>query len=490
MKKTYYFFICLIYISNSIYSQVTTPQATINAYKIELEKELSTYKIKPDSTKVVQDKLLTKDLNEIFSSLLFSNTDALTNGSAFGFTRNSDNTTISLNNNFRISNENSVKQTYLTIGVNANGMGSVFGLYSDDAWNSAVGLNIGFRHKLIRAKRYIGINEDQLKRYKKLSKLTAQAILLHPEKFDSIFLKRIGGLQTSLENNSEIAQIKQTKNYDAVVKVFPEVKKLIESKDYVGTYTFLEKEKKSINEFLSLKTDSKKIKDFVKKQLLAYDKANNSTYGHNYMMWLGIDMNVRNNTYTFTDENITAINTVGLPDDRSQNKLNSVFSFNVNASTEAKGYLGYFQLGFRFNTGSFLDNDLIDGTPKITESVDGIFNIRDEDNVLLGNFNTVTDDFQTGDFHLYTAFLFGENKNIGFNISLEHQFLSKRPENTTYNSNFTALMGPLFKTKSGTTFGIDAGWDNAIYNTKVNDDFLARIRVGIPFTIISKKEEK
>ncbi|WP_299214461.1 hypothetical protein [uncultured Dokdonia sp.] len=481
---------CICSISLSYSQENTSVQATIQAYKAELNLQLELYKITVDKkdTQVVQDSLLTKDLNEVFNSLIFTNTDLISNASAFGFTRNGDNTTISLSNNFKIKDSRSVKQSYLSVGVNANGMGSVFGLYSEDAWNSAVGLNVGYKIKIFRATKYIDTSKSKLNRHKKLSRINAFNILLHPEKFNDTFIKRLKGLKASIENNTEISQIKKTENYMTVIAVFPEIKKLIESKDYVTAYTVLEKEKKTIDAFRNLKSDPKKITAYVKKQLYAFDEANNETYGHNYMIWLGIDTNLRNNTYTFTDENVTAINTVGLPDNRSQNKLNSVLALNFNASTERKKYLGYFQIGFRFKTGSFLDNSLINGTPKITESVDGIFNIRDENNVLLGNFSSVKDDFQTGDFHLYTAHLFGKNKNIGFNISLEHEFLSKRPENTAYSSNFTALIGPLIKTSAGTTFGIDAGWDNAIYNTKINDNFIARIRVGIPFNLLSKKE--
>ncbi|MDO6808876.1 hypothetical protein Q4603_09650 [Zobellia galactanivorans] len=39
------------------------------------------------------------------------------------------------------------------------------------------------------------------------------------------------------------------------------------------------------------------------------------------------------------------------------------------------------------------------------------------------------------------------------------------------------------------TFGIDIGWSNATYKSKVSNDFTGRIRRGIPFNIYSKKKE-
>ncbi|MGB2685066.1 MAG: hypothetical protein WBC43_08595, partial [Olleya sp.] len=97
-----------------------------------------------------------------------------------------------------------------------------------------------------------------------------------------------------------------------------------------------------------------------------------------------------------------------------------------------------------------------------------------------------------GSFSAYGAMFFGSNQKFGINLNLSHNYLINKPENVFYKNNFTALVGPIFKATGkegkGVVLGIDIGFDNAIYNTKINNDFTARLRVGIPFEIYTKSK--
>ena len=193
------------------------------------------------------------------------------------------------------------------------------------------------------------------------------------------------------------------------------------------------------------------------------------------MKWFDFNLNLGNSTYKFSESNIDEnifeefSNTFNLSED--VNKLKSVLSINFNHSHNAKETIWYYQLGASTSSGSFLENVLINGTPKIVQNENQDFIFQDEDSQRLGSFANTKETLKTGAFNAYGAIFFTKKKNFGFNLSVSHNYLIDKPDETFYKNNFTTLFGPIFRQqKDGETkltFGIDLGWENAIYNKKV-----------------------
>ena len=207
-------------------------------------------------------------------------------------------------------------------------------------------------------------------------------------------------------------------------------------------------------------------------------------------------MVLNNNSFNFSEkaENIsneilTEFNALEGVEKTNINKLNTIVSGNLNFSQNSSIGALYAQAGAKFNSGSFLSSNLINGTAKIS-SVDenGLFFIADEDSQTLGGFNSIKRDLQYGSFDVYGAYFFGKKKVFGLNLSASHRYKIKSPENSFYENNYSILFGPIFRkpkkdNNTELTFGIDIGFDNAVYDTRAGDNFVARIRVGIPFKL-------
>jgi len=166
---------------------------------------------------------------------------------------------------------------------------------------------------------------------------------------------------------------------------------------------------------------------------------------------------------------------------------------NLNYTRNTANEVYYLQGGSAYTAGSFLNSNLITGTPEIATQSGNVFLIEDEEGEVLGSYDRITKPFQFMDLHLYGAMFFTKQKNFGFNLAFQHNFLIHRPKNTSYSNNFTLLGGPIFRTikegSTGATFGLDVGFENAAYKTNIQDDFTARIRIGIPFSIYSKEKK-
>ena len=89
-----------------------------------------------------------------------------------------------------------------------------------------------------------------------------------------------------------------------------------------------------------------------------------------------------------------------------------------------------------------------------------------------------------------SSFFFFKNKSIGLSLDFKHNYsIGKASENPYFANNFSLLFGPIFRdlNKEGiskSSYGIEFGFEDSLYGTKIVDNFIARIRIGIPFNAI------
>ncbi|WP_336070998.1 hypothetical protein [Mesoflavibacter sp. CH_XMU1404-2] len=483
MKTNLLLFLVLIFSINCI--------AQKPDYKTSLDNALNKYDIKKYA---IQDTLLNENIAKAFNYVIFSSSDLVSNASAFGYSQNEEKTNISISTNLRLGKE--LSPLYARVGANATGSKNVFEFYSDDSWNNNVSFNIGLILKVGKSSVFFKGDKKIFNEVNSKRRIKASEPLYKIQKYDKKIVDRIKDLKQDILTINGIDKIITV--YSKLLTEFPEIKKLIEGRNYEEAYSKLNSEEKKIQDFLDAHKSQSKLDTYIENEILyEFDKNNDITYGYS-LKWFDFNLNLGNSTYKFSESNIDEnifeefSNTFNLSEDI--NKLKSVLSFNFNHSHNAKETIWYYQIGASISSGSFLENVLINGTPKIVQNENQDFIFQDEDNQRLGSFVNIKETLKTGAFNAYGAIFFTKKKNFGFNLSVGHNYLIDKPDGTFYKNNFTTLFGPIFRQqKDGETkltFGIDLGWENAIYNTKVSDNFTGRIRVGIPFNIYSKKKNE
>ncbi|WP_442267668.1 hypothetical protein ACSIGC_08360 [Tenacibaculum sp. ZS6-P6] len=488
----------------------TYSQSKREIFNKRLDSITSNYKGAHHGKTIIQSKLLNERLTNAFNYVIFNNSDLVDNASAFGVSLNDEKTRVSVNTNFHLWGE-SKHQFFLKAGINANGSGSFFNLYSRGEWQSNVGGNLGLIWKF-KASGLTNEGKNKLNHNKVLRKIFIR---------DSI-TKRITSIKKNdYKNKLELYlnALKKGKNDSILKRYFKDLKNLekifkaiekykgnreitnLDFKDYTDS-TQNKKNYNSINKLIDLLWSQKKegnraLSELIKETAYVYDKKNIKSTGYNFW-WLDANVRLNNNSFNFS-EKAANINETVLADFNALevkktgiNRLNTVVSLNLNWTLNKRYSALYTKAGLQFNSGSFLNSNLINGTAEIAEvNTDDLFIIKDEDEQVLGSFDNIDKTLQYGAFNLYGAYFFGEKKVFGLNLSLAHRFKIKTPANSFYQDNYSLLFGPVFRkpkdNKTGLTFGIDIGFDNARYDKNAYKNFVARIRVGIPFNLYKMK---
>ncbi|NJB70908.1 hypothetical protein GGR42_001370 [Saonia flava] len=475
--KNYYFSIVTFFLVLALKAQ--TPN-----YSSTLDIELGKYNIK---SKAIQNKLFKENITTAFSHVIFSNSDLASNTSAFGYTQDEEKTNVTVNGNIKLQDA-----IYLRLGANVTGSKSIFEFYSDGSWRNNVGLNLGLILNVGKPVTFFKGDEKKFKLNKARREIRGSEPIYNPRKYTKTSKTEID----SLKNDILIYYGGVLNVHKNVLDSLPDVKKLIEEKKYEEAYVKLDSEHKKVQNYLNSLATQSKLEKYVKDDILYnFDKENDMTYGY-ILKWLDLNVNLSNSTYKFSEENIEATILEAFNnqfDNEDANKLKTVISFNFNHTHNSEKLVWYYQIGLSASSSSFLESTLIDGTPKVVQNNSSEYILQDEEEQNLGRFDLIKENLKTGSLNAYGAIFFTKKKSFGFNASLSHSYLIDKPENVFFKNNFTALFGPIFrKTKddnTSLTFGIDVGWSNSIYKSKVSNDFTGRIRLGIPFNIYSKKTE-
>lgn len=489
--------------------KVLANDTVVSTYEKLLLYKVSEYDFGENSNGIViQPQLLDDNINKIFNTVVFANSDLASNGSSIGYQKNDSKETVSVNSVTKLSSSYS---HFFKIGIHAKGSSSPFNLYNNNTWSSGVGATLGYIYKPNNSSTSYNDNEAEklsMKRLKFVDSLM-KIKLSYAKK-----LKTINTLLSKLDTSkvtyyhkkdSLVTIKKEIETFNSIFKnVNPNLtltnyhNKLLYNSNLLPDTVFVLKNGRSLNELeKSGGEEFVKAINYIVEELTSFDKKNDITYGYS-LHWFDGDFSITNESYKFEEANIDNGLYVSLNDslkfDKSKNKLKITAQINYNYTTKNNKRLLFFKAGTAFHNGSFLSSNLLNGTPKIDENQNIIDESNIEDNALKGNFNTIDNTMSYGSFSAYGALFFGKTQKFGVNLNLRHNYLIQKPDEVFYKNNFTALIGPIFKATGkedkGVVLGIDIGFDNSIYNTKINKDFTARLRVGIPFKIYSKSKSK
>lgn len=482
----------------SLYSQSVSEKK--EKFNKQLKFVIDDYKYNNDNSFVIQEELLNNRLSKAFNQVVFSSTDLVDNASAFGYTQNEEKTNVSVGTNFRLFGK-SKHQFYMKAGLNANGSGSIFNVYSGEEWISSVGGKFGLIWKF-RGSGISNLTKNTFEKDKVLREIFIRDSLMT----DLVSFKKggykieIDAYKMALSDKDEDAIKEHSKNLKLIESFFKKLQdKDVENSDKLdfSDYSKSSNNEKIIDEIIEglWKKDetkyNKALRDVLKEIAYEYDKENVNNTGYSFW-WFDTDLGLTNNTFNFSEKakNIESdvLESFNALDAQKTgiDKLGVVISGNLNYSRNWSNGAYFVQGGAKFNSGSFLNSNLIDGTPKITNvDAEGLFTIEDESNQVLGDFSSIRNNLQFGSFDIYGAYFIGKKKTFGVNIAYSHRYNIRIPENTSYENNYSILFGPIFRKpgKEDTTdltFSLDVGFDNAVYDTRANDDFVARIRIGIP----------
>ena len=443
----------------------------------------------------IEKNTLDEKINKIFNTVVFSGTDIAANGSAIGFQQNKDNQTAFISGFTKLYR----KKMYLKFGVTAQGASSPFNFYSANKWKGSIGGNIGVIYKPKNATVYYSnydAEKNAIKRLKYIDSLIKIKIT-YSKQLENVnnSLKILNKFKPNFyqQKDSLILIKKKIANFYKEYKmVVFDNKKLLISKDSLfipNPFTH-----KPISIDIIASDGAKKL---VEEELTSFDKKNDITYGYK-LNWFDLDLSLTNSTYNFEKENIDstlyATQNNSLELDKARNKLNIGIQTGWHFTKKTKNKLYYQYLGFGINSGSFLNSNIITGTTKIGANQE----IIDESNInnadIKGTFNTIDNSLSYMNISFYGAMFFGESQKIGINLSLKHYNKIHVPNGVFYKNNFTALFGPVFKATGadgkGVIVSLDLGYDNVLVDSAINNNFTARLRLGIPFAIYNKKKKE
>lgn len=475
----------LLIVSNS-YSQsyAKTLDSLIKNYRFEKEGERRPM--------AIQNKLINENINRAFNYVILSNSDLISNSSAFGISKNQENTQVSSNANVRISNQYSLYPSYLKVGANVSGSGNFFDFYSKNSWKDNTNLNIGLIGLIpkVPASVFFQGTKGKFDLLNKKRRLFASEPILNLEKY-TLDTLNVDKLLKKIETRVDI--IDSDKD---ILKDFPSVRNSLKQNKILEAYSKLELERQKIAKYQKALHSDSTLCNYIKNEILyTFDKKNDITYGY-HLLWFDVNFGIGNGTYKFKKEEISELVYDIIKDTLSKsnslNKLNLKGSANLNYSRNDNNKILYAQIGFSISNSSYLDNNLISGKPKI-QLLDEELILYDESEQILGNFNTIKEDFVTSTTHAYFAGFFWQEKKLGLNISLRYNGLIKKVPYVYYINNFSTLIGPVFRIvkddQTSSTFSVDIGWENAQINEGfTKDSFTARIRVGLPFNVYKKKK--
>lgn len=482
------------------YSQKQSYKDSI--FDARLTSALTTY----GEEKMIQDELLNNRLSSAFSQVVFSNSELVDNASAFGFSQNKDKSNVSVNTNFHLLGS-AKNQLFLKSGINANGSGSFFDLYSSEEWRSSVGGSVGLIFKF-KGTGITNNSKNEIIKNDVLRKLfvndSIKNDLIKFQKGE--YLKEVNSYLKALKLNDAKSISSKYSNIKTIEKFFKKLDSFrsIDSDGYLTFEDYSNTSQNVINGRIIDKIIDKiwsnesegitMMTEIIEDVIYQFDKKNIKNTGYKFS-WFDANIGLNNVSYNFS-EKASNIEESVLPqfnildaEKTDINKLKTSLSFSFNKARNFSDRATFLKFSTTFTSGSFLASNLIDGTAKISEiGGSDLFLIKDENGLVLGSFDSIKSNLQFGSFDFYYAYLFGKKKVFGLNLNLSHRYKIRVPANTSYVDNYSVLFGTIFRKVSkdddtGVIFGIDIGYDNAGYKFKAKDSFVARVRVGIPFNL-------
>ena len=503
----------ILLFSHFSFGQTDEEKAYTELYKKTLDSLLNEYRYKPEGTEfksqVISPDLLSENLRNAFNTVAFGSGDLVKNSSAFGYSQNEDKTNVSASANFKLPFQFH-GDYYVTTGVYGQGSNNIFNFYQSDSWQNNVGGSAGLVWRFAGAKfydpnRYTKENFDT---DTALRETYASEPVYNASKYTDQRLAEIEAMLVEIEkkmrDQSHNIQIAELNNLLSKKNLFEVQKGLIDERTKIREYKAVfnvKKEKMGLEMLTNIEDEQQKqleqwgnrkyspLNIYIREKLKEYDSIINPTYGYSFH-WLSFNATVSNSSYSFTQEQVDSSArksfNEGYDIEDTYNHIKTKYSLNYNYTRKAKRFLVFMQSGLSFNLGSVLENNLIDGNPEITGNQ--LF-FTNNDSIYGSLSELESTNLRYGSLDFYGAIFFGEKQTVGFNLTYSHYYnIGSLPANNyNFENHFTCFFGPVFRRvkddKTSVTFGIDLGWENALYGTQITDDFVTRVRLGIPFTI-------
>ncbi len=418
--------------------------------KIVIEDELEAYDCK---NKSIHSNVHETNLKVIKSRVIFGSNDDITNNTAIGFTNASDGAKLNVGFNFDVR-----KKHFFNAALVTEAEGGF--LYSDGSWSNSIGAIITHNVVLGKTSQYFDktnckkkniIRKDSLEKKRNSLKLQEKSYKGSIEK-----AKKLKQDNDSIVNQNRVLTYVE-------LNIIKENSKIIKA---------LTKEAKA---FESIVLD---VKDYINKELITFDTANNNLKGH-FVKWFKTSLNIKNQSITVDSLNInpTIDPTDNLP------RVTAIFSYNVSRLKNNK--LLNLQGFTRVVMGNFLDAILNKSTPVLTAQNNAFF-VVDNQNNIVGRYSDLKKVFWSASFG--GQFSYFVTNNFGLTGSLSHNFALQRMNFVTYKNRYTALAGFAFraqdeKDNNKITFRLLGGFEDLTYKSKTWDNASVKISLGIPFKI-------
>ncbi|SEM16135.1 hypothetical protein SAMN05421856_101472 [Chryseobacterium taichungense] len=454
------------YIENGLFLVDTNKKVSKSLIKDRLNKAYENigYNCDGKNIKAMHTSAFDEKFNIIKKAIILSSSDNVTNNNAIAFTNGSNDTKISIGANF-----NYRQDWFFNLGIYTENIKTGF-LYSNKSWKDNIGALLTF-NKVFPGVQYpkshTACDELERKRIRYKNSIIEEGsysfeTLRRSKKAYDEMLDSLKILQENIQKGSgdfTAANVKRLEEYEI------EVSKL--------------KEKITLYEKIVSNPDG-----YIDSLMISFDKKNDILEG-NKLHWLKTTVDISNQNVELDTVSVAKFI---LKDGEVKNfpKLSVELSYNFNRH---KKTLLNVQGFFKVTMGSLLEANIGSERPVLQQKDDDVF-IFDSMGRQLGKYSYLKRAFWTLQSGTQGSFFITDS--FGFTGYASHTFALQNMEYTDYRNRYSLMAGLVFKINNTedinkATFRILGGVENEPYKTKVLDNFMVKISLGIPFGIFTKK---
>ncbi|UKB80397.1 hypothetical protein [Chryseobacterium sp. MEBOG07] len=407
------------------------------------------------NNKAVHDSILDFNLRTIKRAVVLNSSDDATNNNALVFTNGTNDTKISLGANFNY------KDTYFyNVALYTSSANTGF-LYSNKAWKNDIGASFTI-NKMVFPESQDFISSD------------CEGLAKRREEYKNTLLEKYQNLKTDYKAyENELAKLKSKKYDDNNLGILERDKKNEINRKDIDSITA----KMKLYEKILLNPGK-----FIEQQMIAFDRKNDILKGSK-LHWIKSTISVSNQNVNLDSMQLLT-NNKGIT---NFPKLSIDLSYNFNWQSKSK--LLNFQAFSNVSMGSLLDAKVGNEKPYLVNRDEDIF-IFDTSGTQIGRYANLKRAFWTLQSGMQCTFFLV--KNFGFSGFASHSFALQTLNDTEYRNRYSLMGGLVIKINNEqdinkATLRILCGVENEPYKTKVSDNFMIKITLGIPFNLYNKK---
>lgn len=419
-------------------------------------------------------------IKPILSNVLTGGDELATSTSAASFVQDKDKGTININATHAITLNH-----YINIGAFATSKDGLFGIYTDNSWNTNIGLNIGYSYatstKNFKAKDCEKIKSKREKYVDSLLFYYDSLIYTAPTNLDSV-------IKETEESVTRLKRIAERHNNDAEAAYYLTcIQEINKAQEKLGTLLLLRK-KYSI---LSYNTDTlaRKLIDSV---LITYDTIHTKDIFTGYgVQWHNISVAISNNSIKLDNSKLSeALKNTLSPN----NQLAISLIYSYNRTRNSPKTLHYYKGSLSPGLTNILSHPQYTQSPLVTyDSTASVYQAAKSDGTFIKNYNDIKPNIGYIEIGGYGAIFFLLKKSLGMDISASVKYSTNQ---TDYPYLHTIAGGPIFliNAKDGYskgTVGIQCGLVNATdLRQDISKYFGVTLKVGLPFSAFTGSSSK